>query len=159
MATDIEKKQNLIRLSNLSLAGVTKGVWDFVGESSLALSHSIGATIIRTMEKEMGLEISGENPKDVLQEISRIFVDEFGFASDIEVEENEQSYVLRVNYCVNRKLTDQLAAEGVEIPFICPAMNAAIAALDRMKIRVRHSVKKNSEKKGSIITLEKMDAD
>jgi hypothetical protein len=36
-------------------------------------------------------------------------------------------------------------------------MNAAIAVLKRMNIRVRHSVQRNAAKTGLIVTLEKLE--
>lgn len=154
MATEDEKKRNMLRLLNMTILGVTKGVWDFVGESSFALSKNIGDEIIRMMEKEMGLEIAGETPMDVVNEISRLFVDEFGFARNIEVDEADGIITLNVQHCINRKLTDQLAEAGVEKPFICPVMNAVVAAFRRQNIRARQDVVKNPEGNGSIITFE-----
>lgn len=154
MATDEEKKRNMVRLSNLTLLGVSKGVWDFVGETAFALSKNIGDEILKLLEKEMGLEIAGEDPVDVVNEISRIFVDEFGFARDIEVSEKDGIIELNVQNCINRKLTDQLQAEGIEKPFICPIMNALVAVFKRMNIRARQDVKKNPEGNGSIISFE-----
>lgn len=154
MATDDEKKRNMVRLSNLTLLGVSKGVWDFVGETAFALSQNIGNEIVKMMEKEMGLEIAGENPIDVVNEVSRLFVDEFGFARNIEVKENDGIISVDVQHCINRKLTDQLLESGVEKPFICPIMNVLVAVFKRLGIWARHDVKKNEAGNGSIITLE-----
>lgn len=154
MATEDEKKRNMVRLLNMTLLGVTKGVWDFVGESSFALSRNIGDEIIRMMEKEMGLEIAGETPLDVVHEISRLFVDEYGFARHIEVSETDGIIKLDVQHCLNRKLDDQLGEAGVEKPFTCPVMNSVVAAFRRMNIRAHQDVVKNPEGNGSIITFE-----
>lgn len=154
MATEEQKKQNLLRLTNLTLLGVSAGIWDYFEESSFALSPKIGEEILKVLEKEMGLEIAGEKPIDILNEIARLFVDEFGFASDIEVSEEDGRFIAKVKNCVNRKLTDKLAAAGVTKPFICPIMNAAFAAFKRLNLKTRESVEKWEEGKGSIITFE-----
>jgi hypothetical protein len=157
MATNDDKKRNMVRILQLTLVGVAKGVWDFVGETSLALSLSIGNTILDLLEKEMGLEISGGNPKEVLQEIGRICVDEFALATEVEPEETADSYILRLANCINRDIKDQMQALGITVPFVCPVMNVAVAAMKRMNVRVRHTQKKWDEKHGSIIILEKLD--
>ncbi len=153
MATDEQKKANMLRLSNLTLYGLTTGVWDYVGESSFAMSEGIGESVLGLMEKEMGLEIAGASVDEVLTEINRLFVDEFGFADDIEILADDSQVVMKVHSCLNRNLTDKLMAAGVEKPFICPIMNAAQAALKRMGTRARIDVAKWEEGKGSIITL------
>ncbi|NTV47269.1 MAG: hypothetical protein HGB11_12270, partial [Chlorobiales bacterium] len=86
MATEEIKKQNQLRLTNMALATLASAVWETLGDSSLSFSGLIGGQVLKIMEKEMGLEIAGESPKEVLTEISRIFVDEFGFAEDITIE-------------------------------------------------------------------------
>jgi hypothetical protein len=87
-------------------------------------------------------------------EIGRIFVDEFGFCGDIDVETNDaDGYTVKVKQCVNRKFTDQLLAAGVEKPFICPIMNACQAALRRMGYKMHENVEKWAEERGSIITF------
>lgn len=154
MATDEQKKQNLIRLTNMALLSLAAGTWDTLGESVFAFSGPMGDEVLKVMEKEMGLEIAGEDPNDVLMEINRIFVDEFGFASDIEVEQlDEEHFELKVRNCVNRNFTDKLLEAGVEKPFICPIMNACSAALRRMGYKLHGDVDKWVEGKGSIITF------
>lgn len=154
MATDEQKKANMLRLSNLALLGLTAGVWDFVGESSFALSAGIGDRILEMMEKEMGLEIAGESPENVLAEIDRLFVDEFGFADDIAIEVVDDKHItMKVHRCLNRGLTDKLTEAGVEKPFICPIMNASQSALKRMGVKSRVEVEKWAEGEGSIIKL------
>ena len=156
MATEEKKKQNMARLANLTLFGVTAGIWDFVGESSFALTGKIGDEVLKMMEKEMGLEVAGEKPIDILTEIGRLFVDEYGFAGDIEVAEKDGSIIMKVSKCLNRNLSDKLTAAGVEKPFICPIMNAGLAALKRLNVKTRPGVEKWVEGKGSIITLDLM---
>jgi hypothetical protein len=154
MANDNAKRDNMLRLSNLALFGLTAGVWDFVGETAFALSGKIGAEILGLMEKDMGLEIGGEKPLDVVREIGRLFVDEFGIASEIDVQQEGKKITLHVRNCLNVPLTKQLMAAGVEKPFICPIMNASMAALKRMGTKTRYNVDSWAEGNGSIITLD-----
>ena len=155
MATEEKKQQNQLRLTNMALVGITAGVWQTLGDSAFALSGPMGNQILEMMEKEMGLEVAGESPQTVITEIARIFVDEFGFASDIQVEtQGDDGLRLKVCECVNRTFTDKLVEAGVEKPFICPIMNACQAALRRMGYKMREDVVKWVEGKGSIITFE-----
>lgn len=154
MATEEQKKQNLVRLLRMALYGLTVGTWDLLGESAYGISRQIGAQILPVMEKEMGLEIAGESPKDMLQEMGRLFVDEFGFAREVTVSEEGDKLVMKVRGCLNFKFTDDLQAAGVEWPFICPYMCAATVALERMGIKARASIQRWPEGAGSIITFE-----
>jgi len=155
MATEQQKQQHQLRLTNMALVGITAGVWQTLGDSAFALSGPMGNQILDMMEKEMGLEVAGESPQAVVSEIARIFVDEFGFASDIQVEaQGDEKLRLKVCDCANRAFTDKLMEAGVEKPFICPIMNACQAALRRMGYRMREDVVKWVEGKGSIITFE-----
>lgn len=154
MATDEQKKANRLRLTEMSLVSLTTSTWDILGETAFAFSRPMGRRILNIMEKEMGLEIGGETPEHVMMEISRIFVDEFGFASDIEVKTtDDDKFELRVRNCVNRSLTDKLMEAGVGKPFICPVLNACHAALRRMDYKMHEDVEKWVEGKGSIITF------
>jgi hypothetical protein len=153
MATEEKKKENRLRLTNMALLSLASSTWDTLGESSFAFSGAMGNHILEIMEKEMGLEIAGEDPMDVMTEIGRIFVDEFGFCSDIEINNDSDNYQVKVKNCVNRAFTDKLMAAGVEKPFICPIMNACQAALRRMDFKMREEVEKWVDGKGSIITF------
>ncbi len=154
MATEEAKKENQLRLTNMTLLSLASSTWDTLGESAFAYSGPMGNMILDVMEKEMGLEIAGESPEDVMLEINRIFVDEFGFASDIDTEvKGDGVYEVRVKNCINRRFTDKLMEAGVEKPFVCPIMNACQAALRRMDFKAREQVEKWVEGNGSIITF------
>ncbi len=154
MATEEIKKENQLRLINMTLLSLATSTWDTLGESAFAYSGPMGNMILGVMEKEMGLEIAGESPVDVMTEVNRIFVDEFGFASDIDVEmKGDDTYEVRVRNCVNRRFTDKLMEAGVEKPFVCPIMNACQAAMRRMDFKARSNVEKWVDGNGSIITF------
>lgn len=158
MATEEQKKQNILRLTQIALTSLSASVWDTLGESSFALTTSMGDHILEMFEKEMGLEIAGESPEAVINEIGRIFVDEFGFAQEIKtnVLDGGNKIELHVKSCVNRAFTDKLLAAGVQKPYICPIMNVTAAALRRMGYKVRNDVVKWPEGSGSIITFVKV---
>jgi hypothetical protein len=155
MASEEQKKDNRLRLTNMTLLSLASSTWDTLGESAFAYSGAMGHHILEIMEKEMGLEVAGEDPQDVMMEIGRIFVDEFGFAGDIDVvDQGDGKFEVKVKNCVNRKFTDRLMAAGVEKPFICPIMNACQAALRRMDFKAHEKVEKWVDGNGSIITFE-----
>ncbi len=154
MAIEEVKKQNQVRLSNMALLSLAAGAWNVLGKGVTAFSGPMGDEVLKVMEQEMGLEIAGEDPEAVMTEIARIFVDEFGFASDIEViVENQEKFQLRVHNCVNRNFTDKLSAAGVEKPFICPIMNSCRSALKRLGYKCREDITQWKDGKGSIISF------
>ena len=154
MATEEQKKANMLRLAKLTLYGLTMGIWDLVGEGALGLSRLIGDEILPVLEKEMGLELTGESLVDIATEVGRIAVDEFGFAESVEVSGDDNVITLKVKNCANRKLTDDLMATGVEHPFICPFLCVGEAILHRVGKRARGTAEKWVEGNGSIITFE-----
>lgn len=154
MSTESEKKQNQIRLVNMALLGLAAGTWDVLGKGVNAFSGPMGDEILKVIEQEMGLKIAGEDPTTVMTEISRVFIDEYGFASDIEVSAQDgEHFQLRVRNCVNSSFTDKLLAAGVEKPFICPIMNACRAALRRAGYKTHENIERWMEGQGSIITF------
>lgn len=155
MATDEQKKLNLIRLGSITLMSLALSVWEMLGDTSFVFSKDMGAKILNMLEKEMGLEIAGETPEIVLLELTRIFVDEFGYASDIDLDVSETKIVLKVKNDMNFAYNQQLLATGVEKLFTEPLMNACEAALKRMGYKMHQSIELWPEQKGSIITFTK----
>lgn len=130
MATEEQKKENLVRMYKLVITGLGKGIWDMVGESAFAIMRSVGDGLLEIMQKEMGLEVGGASLHDTILEIDRLFVDEFGFADKIELVEDDGSHaVVHVIGCNGFNLSKNLSAAGVEKPFICPIMNVMNAAI------------------------------
>ncbi len=157
MAIEEQKKLNQLRLTSLALTSLASAVWETLGDSSFSFSGIMGNEILRIMEKEMGLEIAGNSPKEVMMEISRIFVDEFGYASDIQVDGDEDATItLKVHNCANRHFSDKLLEAGVEKPFICPIMTSCQAGLRRMGFKMREEIEKWHEGGGSIIKFERI---
>ncbi len=134
MATDEEKKENLLRMTKLVILGLGAGIWDIIGDGVMGLSRSIGNQLLPVLEKEMGLEIAGETPEDVLQEVGRLLVDEFGYAQDIDVTREGDTITVKVDRCVIcPRVVDKLKEHGVEQPFfLCPLACIGGAALSKM---------------------------
>ncbi len=130
MATEEEKKRNLARINAMIIYGLEKGLWDLFGESALATTNTVGEGMLQILEKNMGLEIAGEDPQDLLTEIGRLFVDEYGIALDFDIVKDGDSVGLNVNRCVLMQVEKDLVAAGIK-PFVCPYLNIATAAMRR----------------------------
>jgi hypothetical protein len=153
MATEEQKKENLIRVKNLMISGMAKALWDLFGESCYATMNEVGQDILQIMEKEMGLEIAGEDPKDVLTEIGRIFVDELGYVDSFSVDGDGNTLYLHVDNCRGWAMTQQIMKTGVEEPFTCPIMNVGQAAMRRLGKRAHRKITPRPDVKGSTITF------
>jgi hypothetical protein len=139
MATDAEKQQRLLKVFNISMYGLINGLWDLFGESSFATVNSVGDRILSTMEKESGLEIQGENPRDILLEVTRLLADEIGTMKSGTVTMTEDGKVsIACEKCFLREATSWLEADGVQ-PFACVPMNISAAAM-RKRLGTRHRV-------------------
>jgi hypothetical protein len=136
MATEAEKRQRLLKVFNIGMYGMIKGLWDLFGDTSMATANSIGAMMLATVEKESGLEIAGENPEDILQEIVRLLVDEVGTMSAGTVQMNGDRVSIACKECFLREATGWLEAEGVQ-PFACLPMGLSAAAM-RKRLGVKH---------------------
>ncbi len=151
MATEEEKKKNIMRLMTLMISGMAKALYDLFGETAYATMTEVGRTTLEIMENEMGLEVDGEAPEDVLTEIGRIFCDEMGFIESFSTAKEGNALVLTVNRCQGWDLTQSIMKTGVETPFTCPIMNVCQAALSRMGFVVRKSIVPIPETRGSSI--------
>ncbi len=136
MATEVQKKQRLLKVFNVGMYGMIKGLWDLFGESAFATTNAIGDRMLVTMEKESGLEISGENTKDILNEIVRLLVDEVGTMSGGKVVVNDHKVSIACQECFLREATSWLEADGVQ-PFACLPMGIAAAAM-RKRLGTKH---------------------
>jgi len=138
MATDGEKQARLLKVFNIGMYGMIKGMWDLFGDTAFATVRPVGARILTMMEKESGLEIDGENPEDILQEIVRLFADEIGVISDGQVTMDGDTVSMACRECFLREATGWLEDEGVE-PFACLPMNIAAAAMQK-RLGTKHQL-------------------
>jgi len=149
MATDAAKKENNLRMTELSLQVLAAEVWDTLGESALVLGRGMGDAILEMLEKEEGLEVAGESAEDIGHEINRIFVDEFGFAKEIGLEGTTGTVgLITVNGCINTKFTDKMLANGATMNYTCPIMLAASAAMRQIGMKGRVKIERWEEGKG-----------
>ena len=119
--------------------GLEKGLWDLFGESALATTNTVGEGMLEILEKSMGLEIEGEDPQDVLTEIGRLFVDEYGIALNFDIQKKGDTVELDVQNCVLMQVEKDLVSAGIE-PFVCPYLNIATAAMrHRMGMKTKIS--------------------
>ena len=130
MATEEEKKRNLARMNAMIIYGLEKGLWDLFGESALATTNTVGKGMLEILEKSMGLEVEGEAPQDMLTEIGRILVDEYGIATDFDIVKNGDSIEMQVQDCVLMHVEEDLIHAGIK-PFVCPFLNITAAAMRR----------------------------
>lgn len=139
MATEEEKKRNLARINAMIIYGLEKGLWDLFGESAMATTNAIGEGMLTLLENSMGLEISGEDPQDMLTEIGRLFIDEFGIASQFDITKTGDDVDFTVENCVLLHVEKDLVEAGIK-PFVCPYLNISAAALrQRMGLKSRIS--------------------
>ena len=132
MATEEEKKKQLVKVLSLMVGGLAKGIYDLFEDSAYALMKSVGVEILDVMEKEMGLEISGEEPGDVLNELLRIWTDEIGMFEDAKVAESAEGWTVTGNNCKGWNLTQRILASGVKEPFTCPIMPSPPPPISRI---------------------------
>ena len=157
MASEDEKKKNVMHLMTLMIGGMAKALYDLFGETAFATMSEVGKSILTIMEDEMGLEVSSEDPKDVIMEIGRIFTDEMGFVADFRVEQDGNEIRLLVDKCAGWDLTQSILKTGVEIPFTCPIMNVGQAALLKMGRHAQKKIEPRPEVRGSTITFTMID--
>lgn len=153
MASEEEKKRQLVRVFSLMIEGLAKGIYDLFDDSAYALMKTVGIDLLEIMQKEMGLEIHGENPSDVLNELLRIWVDEIGFFNDAAVKEIENGWEIEGHQCKGWNLTQKILATGVKEPFTCPVMNTLHAALDKMGVHTHMHIESIPESRGTRFTL------
>ena len=128
MATDEQKRQRLLKVFNIGMYGMIKGLWDMFGESSFAMAGSIGDRILEMLERDSGLEVHGEDEKAILHEVVRLLVDEVGTMAGGQVSIDGSKIGLACQKCFLQEATGWLEADGVQ-PFACIPMNIAAAAM------------------------------
>ena len=132
MATMEEKKIRQLRLFNNLIFGFAKGLYDLFGDSAMATVDTIGEDILEEMEHELGLEIHGENPQDLLMEIERLLQDEYGLVKSAKLEMHPETLEIDMicEGCLLWKATRDLQEEDIP-PYSCVPMMMASAALHK----------------------------
>ncbi len=139
MATEDEKKARLLGLASTVVFGCAKGMYELFGESSWAAMDAIGENLVGQMEHALGLELHGQDPKDILTEVERLLVDEYGLlkSADLELDPAKGTVKMACRECAFWDLTVDLHNAGVP-PYICVPQTVAITALrKRLKMRAK----------------------
>lgn len=153
MATEDEKKRQLVKVFSLMIEGLAKGIYDLFEDSAYSLMATVGKDLIEIMQKEMGFEIEGEAPNEVMNELLRIWVDEIGFFEEAKVEKTDKGWVIIGSKCKGWNLTQKILATGVKEPFTCPVMNTMHAALEKVGVKVHMKIEPQPKIKGTKFTL------
>jgi hypothetical protein len=140
MATEEAKIANRARMWGLTTMGLGMGIWEMVAEASSSLSPIVGNQILAMVEKQLGLEIAGEKPEDILTELGRIFIDEFGFGTEVIVERNDKKLSVTIKNAVGTPEMGILAKMGVG-PFMHPFLCCGLSALGRLGLKARADLK------------------
>ena len=82
MATEEQKKGRQLSLYNDFVAGFAKGLYELFGDSTLAMADTIGSELLAEMEQDLGVEITGETPQEILTKVERLLVDEYGLSQE-----------------------------------------------------------------------------
>ncbi len=130
MATMEEKKARMLRLFNDIVFGFGKGLYDLFGDSALATADAIGEDILEEMEHELGLEIQGEGPQEILTEIERILFDEYGMVKNASIKIQDHEIDVICEGCQLWKATTDMLEAGAP-PFHCVPMMMTKAALHK----------------------------
>ena len=128
MATESEKKSKLIEMEGISIYGLTLSLWELFGEASFATSQSMGDYLLTFLEAESGLEIEGENPENILKEVTRLLTDEVGLIDEGKSEINGDRIKISCVNCGNANTSNALVAQGVQ-PFYCPVYSIVSSAM------------------------------
>jgi hypothetical protein len=154
MASEQDKLAHRVRLWGLTVMGMGEGIWDMVQESSMTLSPTIGAATLAEIEKQLGLEIAGEKPEDILTELGRIFVDEYGYATEAKVERTGNNLRVTLSNAAGTPEFAAVQSRGVEKLFFQPYFCTGLAALARLGQKARGTVEINAAAKSQTVTFE-----
>jgi hypothetical protein len=153
MATDQEKITRREALWALTVSGMTLGIWEMVEESATAISPYIGNALLPMIEKQLGLEIAGGKPADLITEIGRIFVDEFGYASEAKVTATDKAVTIVLKNALGMKEGAALSAT-VKKQFANPVLCVGMAALVRAGMKCRSDSSWDVPNNSQIVSFE-----
>jgi len=154
MAKNPSQIENRSRLNDITLLAMAISFWDTLGKTAFAFSAPIGTHNLWMIKNELGRDIGGETPAEILMSICQVFIDDFGYASEIEItSEYEGHFEVRVRDYTNVEFIGTLLAAGVEEPFLDPIMNTCQAMLRKMKFRTHQKLELWEDGNGIVITF------
>lgn len=140
MGNEQKQLENRARLWGLTVTGLTMGIWGMVEESATSLAPGVGKQILEMVETQLGKKIDAAKPDEVLGQLGKVFVDEFGYASAVKVESADKQVKVSFTKAISAPEFGLLAERGVKKIFSHPFMSAGMAALGRMGARARWDV-------------------
>jgi hypothetical protein len=140
MATDPQKMENRARLWGMTVTGMTLGIWGMVEESATSLAPHIGSQILEMVETKLGRKIDSGKPDEAIRQLSRLFVEEIGYAADAKVEASEKQIRVSFSKTISAPEFALLEQRGVKRIFSHPFMSAGVAALSRLGQKARWTV-------------------
>lgn len=140
MGNEQKQLENRARLWGLTVTGLTMGIWGMVEESATSLAPGVGKQILEMVETQLGKKIDAAKPDEVLGQLGKVFVDEFGYASAVKVESADKQVKVSFTKAISAPEFGLLAERGVKKIFSHPFMSAGMAALGRMGARARWNV-------------------
>jgi hypothetical protein len=136
MATEVDKKLRQLKLFNNIIGGQSKALYNLFGDSALGMMGPIGEEILQEMEREMGLEVQAEDPVNILTELGRILVDEYGLLSDFELKSlGGGKAQITCRNCLLKPASMHLKAS--DIPAYTCVPNALITAVLRNRLGLK----------------------
>jgi hypothetical protein len=140
MGTEQQKLENRARLWGLTVTGMTMGIWGMVEESATSLAPGVGSQILEMVESKLGKKIDAAKPDEILRQLGRVFIEEFGYAADVKVEGADNQIRVSFQKAISAPEFALLAQRGVKKIFSHPFMSAGVAALSRIGQKARWMV-------------------
>lgn len=128
MAIEEQKMERQISVFNEIVAGFAKGLYDIFDDSALAMANTLGLELLKGMEQDLGLEISAEDPQELLREIESLLLDEYGFCEAAAFDINDGYIDMKIEECQLWQATEKLLKADVP-PYTCIPMMMASASL------------------------------
>ncbi|MHA1595856.1 MAG: hypothetical protein ACTSXJ_04230 [Candidatus Baldrarchaeia archaeon] len=120
------------RINNIIIYGLQKALWEALGEGAIAATALIGKELLDILENELGLKVSGEDPQTMLNNLSKLLVDEWKIAESVEMtQEGDSRVIVKIKGCMSLPVEEQLTSAGIK-PFVCPFTNIATAAMRKL---------------------------
>jgi hypothetical protein len=154
MVTEEKKLENRAQLWGMTVTGMTLGIWGMVEESATSLAPQIGSQILEMMETKLGKKIDSTKPEEALQQLGRLFVEEFGYAADAKMDVAEKRIRVSFSKTISAPEFAMLEQRGVKRIFSHPFMSAGVAVLSRIGQKARWTVEIDTSGGNETITFD-----
>jgi hypothetical protein len=140
MATDSQILENRARLWGMTVNGMTLGIWGMMEESATSLAPQVGMQILDLLEARLGKKVDAAQPEEALRQLSKLFVDAFGYASGGRVDAAGSQIRVSFTQAVSAQELAELPPKGVKRLFSHPFMCTGMAVLARIGRKARWDV-------------------